>query len=246
MSAGWMNEFVEVVIGSCILIPIGIGYLGIDKVVEMTKTGGLGFGFQTMPYLFQQWGGVFSIIAGVFFFGLLFFAGITSSLAMGTPCMGFMQDEFGWSRQKAAWAFGATILILGLPTVLYFNEGVFDEYDYWAGDVSLVIFAFFEIILFAWVFGMKRGWDEINEGSDIKIPSFMKLIIQFISPLIIGFIFVMSLPDLWKNLSDFSSTPKVIARLLLLALWLAIAWLVRIAYYKRKREGRYLNQELKF
>lgn len=246
MSAGWMNEFVEVVIGSCILIPIGIGYLGIDKVVEMTKTGGLGFGFQTMPYLFQQWGGVFSIIAGVFFFGLLFFAGITSSLAMGTPCMGFMQDEFGWSRQKAAWAFGATILILGLPTVLYFNEGVFDEYDYWAGDVSLVIFALFEIILFAWVFGMKRGWDEMNEGADIKIPSFMKLIIQFISPLIIGFIFVMSLPDLWKNLSDFSSTPKVVARLLLLALWLAIAWLVRIAYYKRKREGRYLNQELKF
>ena len=54
MSAGWMNEFVEVVIGSCILIPIGIGYLGIDQVVEMTKTGGLGFGFQTMPYLFHD------------------------------------------------------------------------------------------------------------------------------------------------------------------------------------------------
>jgi NSS family neurotransmitter:Na+ symporter len=43
MSAGWMNEFVEVVLGSAILIPIAVGYLGIDQVVEMTKSGGLRF-----------------------------------------------------------------------------------------------------------------------------------------------------------------------------------------------------------
>jgi SNF family Na+-dependent transporter len=35
---------------------------------------------------------------------LLFFAGITSSLAMGTPWMGFMRDEFGWSKNKGAWS----------------------------------------------------------------------------------------------------------------------------------------------
>ncbi|HPS27528.1 MAG TPA: hypothetical protein PK269_07965, partial [Bacteroidales bacterium] len=42
MSAGWMNEFVEVVLGSAIIIPISIGYLGIDKVIELTSFGGLG------------------------------------------------------------------------------------------------------------------------------------------------------------------------------------------------------------
>jgi NSS family neurotransmitter:Na+ symporter len=47
MSAGWMNEFVEIVLGSAILIPIAVGYLGIDQVVEMTKSGGLGLGFMT-------------------------------------------------------------------------------------------------------------------------------------------------------------------------------------------------------
>jgi SNF family Na+-dependent transporter len=44
--------------------------------------------------------------------------------------------------------FGAMILVLGLPTVIFFKEGVFDEYDYWAGTVSLVVFAMFETILF--------------------------------------------------------------------------------------------------
>jgi NSS family neurotransmitter:Na+ symporter len=94
MSAGWMNEFVEVVLGSAVIIPIGIGYLGIDKIIELTNVGGLGLGFRTMPFLFEQWGPVLSAVAGVAFFGLLFFAGITSSLAMGTPGMGFLMDEF--------------------------------------------------------------------------------------------------------------------------------------------------------
>src|SRR3972149_1929672 len=62
MSAGWMNEFVEVVLGSSVIIPIAIGYLGIDQVVEMTKHGGLGLGFKTLPYLFEQWGPALAVI----------------------------------------------------------------------------------------------------------------------------------------------------------------------------------------
>lgn len=246
MSAGWMNEFVEVVIGSCILIPIGIGYLGIDKIVEMTQSGGLGLGFKTLPYLFAQWGPLMSILGGVMWFGLLFFAGITSSLAMGTPCMGFLQDEFGWSREKSAIAFGVSILLLGLPTVLFFNQGVFDEYDYWAGTVSLVIFALMEIILFGWVWGIDKGWAEMKEGSDIKIPSIMKILIKYISPLLLGYVFIMSIPDIFKKITDFSSLPIVASRIFLILLWLAIALIVRKAYYKRKREGRYININSKF
>ncbi len=53
MSAGWMNEFVEVVIGSLIVIPIAAGYLGLDWVIE---NAGFGMAFQTMPFLFENWG----------------------------------------------------------------------------------------------------------------------------------------------------------------------------------------------
>jgi NSS family neurotransmitter:Na+ symporter len=209
MSAGWMNEFVEVVLGSAILIPIAVGYLGIDRVVEMTSSGGLGLGFMTMPYLFDQWGAVMAVIAGVFWFGLLFFAGITSSLAMGTPVMGFLQDEYGWKRKPAAWAFGGIVLLLGLPTVLFFNEGVFDEYDYWAGTVSLVVFALFEIILFAWVFGMDKGWKEITSGSDIKVPNVFKFIIKYITPVLLAFVFVKSLPGIWDKIMNKESHDKI-------------------------------------
>lgn len=193
MSAGWMNEFVEVVLGGAIIIPISVGYLGIDRVVELTGLGGLGMGFKTLPYLFAQWGPVLAAISGVMWFGLLFFAGITSSLAMGVPCMAFMQDEFKWNQKKSALAFGITILVLGLPTVIFFNQGVFDEYDYWTGTVSLFTFAMFEAILFAWVFGMKKGWKEINLGADIKVPLIYKYIIKYITPVLLIFVFIGAL-----------------------------------------------------
>jgi NSS family neurotransmitter:Na+ symporter len=182
MSAGWMNEFVEILLGGAILIPVSVGYLGIDKVVELTQSGGFGLGFKTLPYLFNQWGPVLATIAGGMWFALLFFAGITSSLAMGTPWMALMEDEFNWTRSKSAWSFGVIILVLGLPTVLFFEEGILDEYDYWAGTVSLFVFSLTEAVLFAWVYGMDKGWDEIHKGADMKIPYFYKYIIQYITP----------------------------------------------------------------
>ncbi|QYH38639.1 sodium:calcium symporter [Algoriphagus sp. NBT04N3] len=190
VTAGFTNEFVEVVLGSAIVIPIAAGFLGLDWVLE---NAGFGMAFQTMPYLFQQWGELFGVLAGLCWFGLLFFAGITSSLAMGTPWMGFMQDEFGWSKVKGALSFGIMVMIMGIPTVLFYKYGYFDEFDYWAGTVSLVVFALLETILFVWVFGMDKGWKELTTGADIKIPTVYKFIMKFITPALLLIVFVGAL-----------------------------------------------------
>ncbi len=202
MSAGWMNGFVEIVLGASVVIPIAVGYLGLDWVKE---NAGFMMAFKTMPYLFDQFGSVMAILAGVAWFGLLFFAGITSSLAMGTPWMGFVEDEFDWSRNKAAFTLGLVILVLALPTILFFEKGVFDEYDYWTGTVSLVVFALAEVILFAWVFGMDKGWKEITGGADMKVPIVFKYIIKYVTPLFIAVIFITSLfKPLNGDLSDWT------------------------------------------
>lgn len=232
MSAGWMNEFVEVVLGSAVIIPIAVGYLGIDKIVEMTSGGsGFSIGFMTLPYLFTQWGEVLSALSGMMWFGLLFFAGITSSLAMGTPVMGFLQDNFGWKRTTSAWAFGVAVLLLGIPTVL--SQDAFNEFDYWAGTVSLVVFALAEIILFAWIFGMDKGWKEITAGADIKVPGVFRFIIQFITPLFLLVVFIGSLPSIWEAITKETSGYVTAARILMLATFGGICWLVYIASKKR-------------
>jgi hypothetical protein len=190
MAAGWMNGFVEIVLGASVVIPIAVGYLGLDWVRE---NAGFSMAFETMPYLFNKWGTLLGSISGMMWFGLLFFAGITSSLAMGTPWMGFMQDEFGYSVKNSALTFGLVTLVMGLPTVIFFQEGVFDEYDYWAVTVSLGVFALAEAILFGWVFGIDKGWAEIKKGSDLTLPRIYKPILKYVTPTILLVVFVMSL-----------------------------------------------------
>ncbi|MFN3343830.1 MAG: sodium:calcium symporter, partial [Flavobacteriales bacterium] len=209
-------------------------------------------------YLFDQWGGVLAILAGVFWFGLLFFAGVTSSLAMGTPVMGFLQDEFNWRRKPAAWMFGLTVFLMGLPAVFFFQYGVFDEYDYWAGEFSLVVFALFEVILFAWIFGMTKGWNEINTGADIRIPIVFKYIIKFVTPVMLLFVFIWNLPGVWDKITNVklykqiagAASPEEIetlnttityvnfSRIFLLLVFVGICYLVFVAYRKRMKEGR--------
>ncbi len=189
-SAGWMNESVEVILGGSVIVPIAAAYLGLDW---LSAHVGFEMGFRTMPSLFQHWGPILSVLAGVAWFGLLFFAGITSSLAMGQPVMAFMQDEFRIPRRRATVYFGVIVLTLALPCILLYNGGAFGEFDYWAGTFSLVFFALAEVILFAWVFGMKRGWAEITRGADLKVPHVFKFVIQFITPVFLLAVFLGAL-----------------------------------------------------
>ncbi|MGD2154602.1 MAG: hypothetical protein PVG79_15130, partial [Gemmatimonadales bacterium] len=192
-AAGWMNEFVEVILGGSIMIPIATAYLGLNVVQAATASGsGFGLGFLTLPTLFDNWGW-FAPLAGAMWFGLLFFAGITSSLAMGQPILAFLEDKFDMPRVRAALTFGATIFGLGFVCVWLYPGGAFDEFDFWSGTFSLVIFALAEAFIFSWILGIDRGWDEITRGADIVVPRVFRFVLRFVTPLFILVVFVGAL-----------------------------------------------------
>jgi SNF family Na+-dependent transporter len=192
-AAGWMNEFVEVILGSAILIPIATAYLGLAEVQTATAGGsGFALGFLTLPTLFNNWGW-FAPVAGALWFGLLFFAGITSSLAMGQPLIAFLQDELGVGRGRAALAFGGGTLALGFVCVWLYPGGAFDEFDFWTGTFALVVFALAEAVIFAWIFGLDRGWEEITRGTEMKVPRFLRFVLRYVTPAFLCVVFLSSL-----------------------------------------------------
>jgi SNF family Na+-dependent transporter len=206
LTTGFVNEFVEIVLGGTILISITVGFFGISTVQQIiAQEGGLGMAFQSMPFLFQKWGPFLGVIAGFSFFALLFLAGITSSLAMGSPLVSFLQDEFNFKKKHAALTLGMVILLAGLPCVLFYKQGVFDEFDYWAGTVGLFFFAMCEAVLFSWIFGVNKGWKEFTHAAKIKVPRFFKYLLLYITPTILIVIFLSALikptGDDWGSLS---------------------------------------------
>ncbi|MBL8792963.1 MAG: sodium-dependent transporter [Planctomycetia bacterium] len=184
-TTAWTNEFCEVVLGGTILIPIAVAYLGMTEVQQLTQGGsGFGLGFFVFPTLFNNWG-AFAPVAGFLWFGLLFFAAITSSLAMAQPIMAFLQQEYGVSRERSAVQFGLLLLPLSLPVAMLHSNTFNDEMDYWAGTVMLVVFALLETILFAWVFGMDKGWQEMMHGAELAVPQIFRFIIKFVTPVLL-------------------------------------------------------------
>jgi hypothetical protein len=71
-------------------------------------------------YLFEQWGSTLAVVAGVCWFVYFVFCWYYSSLA-GTPWMGFMRDEFGWSKNKGA-SFLDNDFSFRFPTVILRKE----------------------------------------------------------------------------------------------------------------------------
>ncbi|MEZ4787512.1 MAG: hypothetical protein R2790_06460, partial [Flavobacterium haoranii] len=59
-----------------------------------------------------------------------------------------------------------------------------------------------ETILFSYIFGIKKGWAEINKGADIKLPGFYKYIILIVTPALLGWVLISSIPDWVDKIKD--------------------------------------------
>jgi len=98
-----------------------------------------------------------------------------------------------------------------------------------------VIFGFIELVIFAWIFGMTKGWEEITRGAEIKVPGFFKFIIKFVTPLFLGIILVSNIPNMVKRVWYPSSGYATFAQVYLLSLLLFILAGIFIASRQRKK-----------
>lgn len=185
-----INEFVEVLLGGTIAVPAAVIFFGPIMTQEIVKGGTFDIGFYSLPIIFQQ------LPAGQFFgtlwFILLFLAGLTSSVAMFTPLLLFLEDELQIHRRRGVGLITIGVLILVQPVILFMHRGVLDEIDYWAGTFLLVVFAAIEVVVFAWIFGMKKGWAEMHEGAEFQVPRLFYPIMLWVTP-----IYVLGLLAWW-------------------------------------------------
>ena len=238
------NEFAEVVLGGTLAIPAAVAFFGLEET-RVLASDAYDMAFAVMPALFQELpaGQIF----GTLWFALLFIAGITSSLAIGQPLMAFLQDELKMTRQKAAITLGLTVFALVQPIIIFMPHFM-NEFDFWAGTLGLVVLATVEIVLFCWVFGIHRAWDEINKAADIKVPRFFKYVLQFVAPVmllvILGDYFYNTLPGVLRLDGVPEETRPIIqaSRLMLIGMLVGLCALVAWAWRRQGGSGRHTGE----
>ncbi len=225
-----LNEFVEVVFGSTIAIVTAVIFFGTDGAREIAAGGAFGLGFVSMPAIFTHmpYGNFF----GFLWFLLLFIAGLTSIVALSQPVIAFLEDEFGWVRKKSVTALGIFFLITAPMAI--FLKGSLDEMDFWVATFALIILALFEMIIFFWILGAERAWEEITRGAHIKVPRLFFYLMKYIIP---GFLVIILVSWCWQQLPSVlakSGTGIWITRGFLAALLVFHFVMVRIAWKRRR------------
>ena len=237
LTAASTNEVAEVILGGSIVIPAAFVFFGPVDIKSIAQSGVFNLGFVTMPLVLNKL--PLAAILGFFWFFLLFLAGITSSISLAQPAVAFLEDEFDISRKKAVAIFGIVSFILCQPAIFFLSRGVVDELDFWGGTFFLVLFATIETILFAWVFGMEKAWDEIHKGADMRVPAIYKFIIKYVTPLflfvILGMWFVQEwLPIIFMKNVSLGNRPFILGtRIGLFLIFLILAVLVKFAWGRK-------------
>lgn len=135
---------------------------------------GEGLIFKTLPYVFEQLPG--SMIIALVFFTLLLFAALTSSLSMFEVVVANFTDLSGMSRKKAVIITSVIVFILGLPTAITGEGGIFPAWERIFGesfmetnillvDWILVIVAFFTTVFIAFKINSEVRTEGFNAGT---------------------------------------------------------------------------------
>jgi len=246
LTAATANEFAEVVLAGSIIVPAAFVFFGpaVENIQNIAASGSFDLGFVTMPLIFQQIPG--GIIFGFLWFFMLFLAGVTSSISICQPAVAFMKNEFGIKRGYAVLILASIMFILCQPAIWFLKFGVMDDLDFWAANFIIVIGALIEIILFGWIFGSKKGWQELHQSAKIKVPGFFRVVIKYITPLFLIVILGVWMAQNWMNVILMKTDPDgnalasankpyiLMIRLILLALFLFLSAMVYLAYKRRK------------
>ena len=187
-AVAFFDTFVAILAG-IIIFPIVFTY-DLDP-----NSAGPGLIFQTLPIAFGAM--EFGTIISTFFFILLFFAAITSSISLIEPAITFVVEKFSLSRVHATNMLGVLTWILGIFTVLSFNElssfkifgmTIFDNIDYLTSKIMLPLGGLL-MALFAG-FIMKRAIVISELNSNIFLVNIWFVLLKIFSPVLLIIIFV--------------------------------------------------------
>lgn len=188
LTAGATNEFAEVILGGTIVIPLAVIIAG-SNIEECAKLGTFGLAFQSMPHVFGQipFGSLFSTL----WFGMLFFAGVTSAISIIQPLISFCEDDLKFSRKGAVTTIGIVTFVGGLISIFGLAAGAVDELDFWGGCFLLIVLGTIQAFIFSFVLGRRKSKENPNEseafallceGSKLRISKPFRFIIRYVCP----------------------------------------------------------------
>lgn len=161
--------------------------------------------FVTLPKVFASMG--FGRIIGLVFFLLVFFAALTSSIALAESVVSTLSDEFGWSRHKSTLVAAVIIILLGTLSALGYGPlaGVtvigmqfLDFFDFLTNSVMMPIAAVMICLLVVRYMGIGKIEEEMcKNGHSFGRKGIFNVMIRYICPIFLLIILASSIASVF-------------------------------------------------
>jgi len=174
-------------------------------------TGGPGLIFTILPSVFQSFGSVLGSVIGAFFFLLLSFAALTSTVSLLEVPVSYLVDEFKLERKAAVIMMAMIIFFAGIPSLVGNGDSAFfsafltymgasSPTDFMSflghlADVMLLLGGGLMVTFAAYVWKKENLHAELANGYDGYDKSIVKKLIGFlvsyVSPVLLLLLFVL-------------------------------------------------------
>lgn len=176
---------------------------------SIEPTAGPGLVFITLPNVFSQM--AFGSMFAFMFFALLAVAALTSAISIMEVIVAYFDEEFGWSRKKSTLLVAVAITTVGallsqgngawsgfkVPFLIAGEWQQMNIFDWFVSlsDQLLPIGGFFIALFVGWKLSDKVVNDELSNYGKLTVTyvKAYKIILKFIAPLAIAFVFLSSI-----------------------------------------------------
>lgn len=167
---------------------------------------GPGLVFVTLPNIFNVMAG--GRLWGTLFFIFMSFAALSTVIAVFENIISYSADVWGMERRRATWLHAVGIWLFSLPCALGFNllagfqplgpgTSVLDLEDFLISNNILPLGGLFFLLFCC----LRRGWGwdnfiaEVDQGTGMKFPRWLRGYVTYVLPCLIIFVFVMGYVD---------------------------------------------------
>ena len=165
------------------LMIVPAAFVAMGSAEAVASKSGPSLMFVILPTVFDQMGGIASIM-GFLFFLLVVFAALTSSISLTETCVSIVQDSAHITRKKALIVSVAFIEPLGPGST------ILDFLDFISNSVMMPIAALMACVFVGWIIKPKAIIDEVKSSGPFKAEKMFTVMVKFIAPVLLVVILV--------------------------------------------------------
>ena len=137
------------------------------------------------------------------FFILVFFAAVTSAIALLEVVISFAIDTLGWERKKATLILGTLVFLTGIPSALSYgvlgdltiaNYSAFDFVGMLTDNILLPCGGITMCYYIGWKWKPEYLVEEMEKGGNVfRLKRLWILCIRFLTPVLVGIVTISGL-----------------------------------------------------